>query len=221
MLRKIETSIGTPRIRVGVNSVWANMLVTSITPKFHLRYPGTAIELFDENHKSLKKYISDGIIDIAVLATDTLDNQPGYCKILRMEEIVFAVSKQNSWIQKNSSLKPVLTMEELMEHFGKENYILTKNNSSFRPKVNQALAEHNFHPNVICEVSNMNTVRNMVAHNIGVAFIPESIIDSSLDIAYFSLEPKITRYHGLICRSTLTFSEEEQHFIDLIEQTSV
>lgn len=218
MLKKIESSTGSQHIRVGVNSVWANLLVTAITPQFHLRYPGTAIEMFDENHKSLKKYISDGTIDIAVIATDNLDNQPGYCKVLRMEEIVFAVSNQNPWLQQYPNLTPILTMGDLMRYFGQENFILTKSNSSFRPMVNQVLAAHNFHPNIICEVSNMNTVRNMVLHNIGVAFIPESIIDRSLDITYFSLDPKLTRYNGLLCRSTLTFSEEERHFIDLVEQ---
>lgn len=68
------------------------------------------------------------------------------------------------------------------------------------------------------EISNINTVRDMVNHNIGVAFIPESIIDRSLDIAYFSIEPKLAHINGLICRSTLGFTEEEQHFIDLVEQ---
>lgn len=218
MVQKISGISSSAHIRVGVNSIWGNLLVTSITSQFHLKYPDTTIEMFDENHKLLKKYITDGAIDIAVLATDTLDYLPGYTKVLRMEEIVFAVSNQNPYIQAHPQLSTQLTFQELIQHFGEENYILNKANSSFRPLINSTLAAYDFHPNIICEVSNMTTVRNMVSHNIGVAFIPESIIDHSLDITYFSLQPKLTRINGLTCRSTLGFTEEEQHFIDLVEQ---
>lgn len=218
MVQKISGTFSSTHIRVGVNSVWSNLLVTAITSQFHLKYPDTTIEMFDENHGHLKRYINDGTIDIAVISTDTLDHLSGYTKILRQEEIVFAVSGQNPYILAHPGLSTRITFPELIQHFGQENFILNKVNSSFRPMINEAFSTHTFHPNVICEVSNMITVRNMVSHAIGVAFLPESMIDSGLDIVYFSLQPKLTRINGLICRSTLGFTEEEQHFINLVEQ---
>jgi len=218
MVQKISGLSSSAHIRVGVNSIWSNMLVTSITSQFHLRYPDTTIEMFDENHMLLKKYINDGTIDIAVISTDTLDYLPGYTKVLRHEEIVFAVSNQNSYIKAHPHLSTQLSFGELIRIFGQEPFILNKSNSSFRPLLNSTFAANDFHPNIICEVSNMNTVRNMVTHNIGVSFIPESIIDRSLDITYFSIQPRLTRINGLICRATLGFTDEEQHFIDLVEQ---
>jgi len=218
MVQKISGLSASTHIRVGVNSIWSNMLVTSITSQFHLKYPDTTIEMFDENHMLLKKYINDGSIDIAVISTDTLDYLPGYAKVLRREEIVFAVSNQNKYIKAHPQLSTQLSFEELIRIFGGEPFILNKSNSSFRPLLNSAFTANDFHPNIICEVSNMNTVRNMVSHNIGVSFIPESIIDRSLGITYFSIRPKLTRINGLICRATLGFTEEERHFIDLVEQ---
>jgi DNA-binding transcriptional LysR family regulator len=217
MTSKISGTTPSTHIRVGVNSIWSNMLVTSITAQFHLKYPDTTIEMFDENHKILKKLITDGAIDIAVISTDSLDNLPGYRKILRMEEIFFAVSNQNPFMKAHKDIPARLTFPQLIQHFGKEQFILTKSNSSFRPLMNNTFAANDFKPNVICEVSNMTTVRNMVTHNIGVAFIPESIIDPALDITWFSIEPKLTRFNGLICSGTLGFTEEEQHFINLVE----
>ena len=218
MVQKISGLSSSAHIRVGVNSIWSNLLVTSITSQFHLKYPDTTIEMFDENHKLLKKEITDGTIDIAVISTDTLDYLPGYTKVLRMEEIVFAVSNQNKYIQAHPQLSTKLTFDELIRIFGREHYILNKTNSSFRPLLNSTFTANSFHPNIICEVSNMTTVRDMVNHNIGVSFIPESIIDRSLNITYFSIQPKLTRVNGLICRSTLGFTEQEQHFINLVEQ---
>lgn len=217
MTLQISSISSSAHIRVGVNSIWSNLLVTSITSQFHLKYPDTTIEMFDENHKLLKKYINDGSIDIAVIATDSLDHLPGYVKLLRMEEIVLAVSNSNLVIMANPHIPTTLTMPELLHYFGRESFILNKSNSSFRPMINDAFAACDYRPNVICEVSNMTTVRNMVNHNLGLSFIPESIIDRSLDITYFSIEPKIARYNGLICRSTLGFTDEEQHFINLVE----
>lgn len=218
MNRKIKAISSCPQIRVGVNSIWSNTLVTSITTEFHTRYPDTTIQLFDENHKQLKKYINEGSIDIAVISTDTLDHLTGYKKILRMEEIVFVVSNKNPVMKAHPELSTKLTFPKLIQYFRQESFILNKPNSSFRPLVNELLTAYDFHPKISCEVSNMNTVRNMVNNNTGVSFIPESSIDRSLDVTYFSVEPKLSRINGLICRDTLSFTEQEQYFINLIEQ---
>lgn len=217
MTSKISAITKSTLIRVGVNSIWGNLLVTSIISQFHLKYPDITIETFDENHKLLKKYINEGSIDIAVIATDSLEHLTGYTRVLRMEEIVFAVSNSNAVILENPGLPSTLSMPQLIRYFGREAYILNKENSSFRPMVNSAFSACAFQPNVICEVNNMATVRNMVNHDLGVSFIPESIVDRSLPITYFSLEPRIARYNGLICRSTLGFTEEEQYFISLVQ----
>lgn len=218
MIQKISKISASTYIRVGVNSVWSNQLVTAITSQFHLKYPDTTIEMFDENHHSLKRYINNGAIDIAVISTDSLDHLSGYTKVLRLEEIVFAVSGQNPYILAHPKLPVQLTLPELIRHFGQENYILNKTNSSFRRLIDESFSACAFHPTVICEVSNMITVRNMVNHGMGVSFLPESMIDPGLDIVYFSLSPHITRINGLICRSTLDFTEQEQYFIKLVEQ---
>lgn len=219
MTQKINASASVSRIRVGVNSVWSNLLVASITPKFRRLCPDASIELFDLNHKVLKRMITDGSIDLAVISTDSLDFLPGYTKILRMEEIMFAVSRSNPYICRNPELPDTLTFPDLMEHFGHEQFILTKSDSSFRPLMNSTFAAYGFHPDVVCEVSNMTTICNMVEHNIGVAFIPQSIMASNpgLDIACFSIEPGLTRINGLICRETLGFTTEEKCLIELIE----
>ena len=201
MIQKISKISASTYIRVGVNSVWSNQLVTAITSQFHLKYPDTTIEMFDENHHSLKRYINNGAIDIAVISTDSLDHLSGYTKVLRLEEIVFAVSGQNPYILAHPKLPVQLTLPELI-----------------RRLIDESFSACAFHPTVICEVSNMITVRNMVNHGMGVSFLPESMIDPGLDIVYFSLSPHITRINGLICRSTLDFTEQEQYFIKLVEQ---
>lgn len=218
MLQKIHSISASAPIRVGVNSIWSNTLIASITSAFHRRYPDTTIELFDENHKKLKKAIQEGTIDLALISTDSLEHLTGYQKILRMEEIVFAVSSQNLVLQTYPDLPETLTFPQLMQYFAEESYILNKANSSFRPLINSVFADHSFHPVVICEVSNMTTIRDMIRHNIGVSFIPASIMDGTPDITCFSLSPKLLRINGLICRNTLAFTEEEQYLIDLIEQ---
>lgn len=220
MLHGIAGLSASSHIRIGVNSIWGNLLVSSITPMFYTKYPGSSIQVIEGNHIQLKKKIQEGALDIAVLATDSLDHVAGFKKILRTEEILFAVSNKNSARTAYPALSGRLTFQELIRYFGQESYILNKPSSSFRPSVDAAFAACNFHPNIICEVSNMNTARTMVDHNIGVSFIPESAADPSLDISCFFMEPKITRIIGLICRDTLTFTQEEQYFIDLAVQYS-
>lgn len=218
MIHGITSLSSSSRIRVGVNSIWGNLLVSSITSMFYTKYPDSTIKVLEGNHIQLKKEVQEGTLDIAILATDSLDYVTGFKKILQREEIKFAVSNKNLARIAHPELSGCLTLQELIQYFGQESYILNKPNSSFRPAVDAAFAACDFHPNVICEVSNMNTARTMVGHNIGVSFIPESAVDSSLDVSYFSIEPKITRINVLICRDTLTFTQEEQYFIDLVTQ---
>lgn len=218
MQQALRDSVHAPRIRVGVNAIWGSRLVTSIAAGFHTRYPGTTLEIVEANHKLLKSRIAEGSIDIAVLATDSLAGLPGYCKTLRQEEIVFAVPGQAPQLREHPATGRALTMQELAAVFGREPFILNKPDSSFRPLLDQLFAENGFRPSVLCEVSNMNTVLDMVSRGTGVAFIPASVMDGQRDIAYFSLSPRLTRCNGLLCRETLQFTEAERYFISLVEQ---
>lgn len=217
MIQRIGQISGVSRIRVGVNSIWGNALMAAITPRFHERYPDSKLELFDENHLNLKKYLQEGSIDIALLATDSLQGIAGYRKILRHEEIVFAICKDNPALGKVPGNTSTLDIQDLISFFGKEPFILNKINSSFRSKVDHMLAESGFHPNVVCEISNMTTLRNMIGHNIAVSFMPRSAAEEGSGIQYFSITPPISRLNAIACRENLGFTEEVKHFIQLVE----
>ncbi len=220
--QKMEEKIGRMRglthIRVGINSIWGNALMTTIAPMFQERYPDSKLELYDENHQNLKKYIQEESIDIAFLATDTLNGYSGYQKILRQEEMVFAVSREHVALSKIPAGTTTLSIPELMDFFGKESFILSKTNSSSRRAVNRVLEEAGFHPNIVCEISNMTTLGNMINHNIAVSFMPRSAAADNLNICYFSITPQLTRLNAVICRYSLENTEEIRYLIKLAEE---
>ena len=219
--QKMKAEIGRMRgfthIRVGINSIWGNTLMATITPVFHDRYPDSKLELYDENHQKLKKYIQEESIDLAFLATDTLNGFSGYQKILRQEEVVFAVSRKNMALSQIPAGTTTLSIPELVAYFSKEPFILSKTNSSSRRMVDKALEKAGFHPNIVCEISNMTTLGNMISHNIAVSFMPRSTATDNLAICYFSLTPPITRLNAVICRENLENTEEVQYLIKLAE----
>lgn len=216
MKRNVQALASPQSIRVGVNSIWANRLVTDITNQFHIEYPNVTIQVFEDNHKVMKHMINEEELDIAILATDSMDTYERRGEILRNEEIVFAVSSENRNILPGEESGSRLTLPQLMERFGSEGFILPKSNSSFRPMIQEFFKSEDFHPNIICQISNMSTVHSMVYHNIGVAFMPSSSIFPDTGIVWYRLDPGIFRLNIMIHRTTLSFRKEERKFMELV-----
>lgn len=62
MLHGIAGLSASSHIRIGVNSIWGNLLVSSITPMFYKKYPGSSIQVIEGNHIQLKKKIQEGAL---------------------------------------------------------------------------------------------------------------------------------------------------------------
>ncbi len=222
LIRDIASLSSPTHIKVGINSIWGNTMMTVLTTQFRVKHPEITIEIFEENHRLLKKLVTDGEIDIAIITTDSIDALQGYGEILRYEELLFAISGQNAYFDAHPKPDGVGHMDliDLVRQFEKENFILTKQTSSFRGMIDRNLAACNFTPSIICEISNMNTVRNMVSHNLGVAFIPSSCADTTLglDICYYSITPRLERINAMIHSKTLAFSDAEVDFMNLVRE---
>lgn len=218
MRQNIRSLCADPPLRVGVSSVWLNGLAAGAAARFHDRYPGTQIQLFDANHRRLKQQINEGSLDLALVATDSLDHVTGYQRVLGREEILFAVSRKNAALRQGPPLPARLTLAELAGRFGREPYILNKPDSSFRPLLEERFAGLGFRPTVSCEISNMTTVRAMVSRDAGVAFLPRSFADPAWGIAWFSLAPPLTRINAILCRVPPPLPEREAYFAALAEQ---
>jgi len=217
-LKRSITALAEVRsIRVGINSIWCNILMATITPQFKAAYPGIAIEISEGNHKLLKRMVADDEVDMAVIATDTLDALKNDNELLRYEEIVFAVSNQNPYFEHNPEPLDKLDIVNLVRSFAHDDFILTKESSSFRGQVDQMFRQCSFTPNIVCETSNIDTVRSMISHNIGVGFIPSSCALPGYDITYFSLIPRLLRINGIIYGKNLAFTEAEKYLIHLIK----
>lgn len=222
LIRDIASLSSPTHIKVGINSIWGNTMMTQLTTHFRIKHPEITIEISEENHLLLKKLVTDGELDIAIITTDSIDALHGYGEILRYEEIVFAVSDQNAYFETHPKPDGVghMNLIDLVRQFEKENFILTKQSSSFRGMIDRNLASCNFTPSIICEISNMNTVRNMVSHNLGVGFIPSSCADINLElgICYYSVTPRLERINAMIHSKTLAFSPAEVDFMNLVRE---
>lgn len=215
--RSITSLAGVRSIRIGINSIWCNILMATITPLFKAAYPGIAIEITESNHKLLKRMVADDEVDLAIIATDTLDALQNDNELLRYEEVVFAVSNQNPFFEYNPDPGNKLDIVNLVRSFAHDDFILTKENSSFRGQVDQMFRQCGFTPHIVCETSNIDTVRSMISHNIGVGFIPSSCALPGYDITYFSLIPRLLRINGIIYGKNLAFTEAEKYLLKLIK----
>lgn len=203
-------------ISVGSTSQFGLKMLSTIIPAFKKKYPDYGIEISETNAPGLKKMLLEENIDLGIAATSVITPFEDTCDILREEEVLFAVPATHPYCQEHPSGS--LTIPELIEHFSDDNFLLSKHGSSLRLLSDEVLDSYRFVPSAICETNSISTMRSMIAHQVGVAFIAESCSHDREHIRYYSLEPKMFRHNVMIRRKSWVINEPEAYFCQLVKE---
>lgn len=201
-------------ITVGVTSNFGLRMLSEIIPQFKGRYPEVTIEISETNFPSLKKMLMEESLDLGIAAAQNLAPFEGQAKVLRQEEVLFAVPIRHPYCALNPTGK--ITANELVEHFSHDNFMLSKRGSSLRALSDQLFDEQRFHPSTTCETNSISATRSMIAKDAGVAFIGESCSVERDYIKYYSLDPAIHRLNIVIRRKRWVLNEPEHVFYSYI-----
>lgn len=212
------------KISVGVTSNFGLRMLAEIVPLFKQTYPEVAIEISEVGLPALKKMLSDEMIDLGIASavnTAPFDDQ---AHILRREEVFFAIPKTHPYTFKNT--EDSLTIDELVTNFRTDNFLLSKRGSSLRGLSDQVFDSCDFTPSAFCETNNITATRNMVASEVGVAFIAESCSVNRDCIRYYSLSPALYRLNVIFTRKNwvqngpeITFFSYLTHYFEKHTET--
>ncbi len=206
------------KIYIGTSSTRSLKMVNSILGEFRSRYPQVELNIFESPIDVNSRLIEQNRLDIAFITASSLEPWKNYSLELKKEEVVLAVSDERAACF-SASLEPEsfpsLTGKELMDHFKDTPFILQRPGSCIRTLIDTFLGKQDFSPLIACTTSNVQSILDMAASNIGIGFIPVCHIRPNAGIRYFSLKPKLYRTHAILCRPTLTMQPTYQCLINL------
>jgi len=197
-------------IKVGVTSNFGLRMLSEIIPEYKKEYPDVSIEISELGLPELKKMIVDEQLDLGIAAAPDLHMFEGQSFVLRQEEVLFAVPKNHPYTRINTTGH--LTAAELCRNFSKDNFVLSKQGASIRILLDRLFDSNGFTPSAFCELNNIPSIRSMIAHQAGVAFIAQSCSVDREYISYYSLDPPLYRLNVIYNRKDWARNEAEEVF---------
>jgi len=149
-------------LRIGANESTNSYLLPQLTQVFHERYPNIKIEVVCQHTDGLLGQLRQRRLDLALLAylpaEHELDAQP-----LVRDEVVLIMSPAHQLAGRE-----VVTVPELEN----ESVIVESHPSSLRQRVVEAFDRSQTRLNIQVESATIDTIKKMVAKNVGVGFVP-------------------------------------------------
>ncbi|WP_300409886.1 LysR family transcriptional regulator [Lagierella sp.] len=189
-------------ISVGGTHQYTSYMLPPILSKFMEKYPNINIDIIEAKSSSLRNYLIEGRIDIAI------DNYPydeeGYYRQFQSKDsILLAVPRSflcNQDLEKYRLSYYDIYSERFKESeipylplsvFKEEKFILLKEGNDTRTRSDKKFLNEGFKPKVILELEQQITAYNLTAYGIGISFISDYLISNvgeNKNIYYYKLD---------------------------------
>lgn len=204
-------------INVATSSVWSLRMVSELIPRINKEFPGVSMELFEGNLKPIEDLIWENNVDIAFVGINSIEKFKNCSEILGQEEILFAIPAGHPFF-KDEPNKKELTAAELSAAFGNEKFILPRKDSTVSLAISDFIKRCSINTDAVCSANHMTTISNMVANEVGVAFMPKTCIQPEAPIVFLSLSPKIYRLNAIIYRNDGPLTSPENRLIEMARE---
>jgi DNA-binding transcriptional LysR family regulator len=154
-------------VRIGANESTSVYLLPRLTQAFHEQYPDIKIEVTCEHSEELLSQMQARRLDLALLAYLTEDHDLEARLIMR-DELVLIVSPRH---------RLALASNVQVKDLEKESIIIEGAPSSLHEKVVDAFRDHQTPLNVQVKSATIETIKQMVASDVGVGFVPRMCVD--------------------------------------------
>lgn len=194
-----------------------SIMFSAVYPKFYKLYPEIKIDIVEARVKRMEQLLVKGNVDLAFSAFTTQRPELEYI-ILATEMILLAVPKTHPLAY--------LAGEESYLHFPPVDLKLFKNNSfvlmsyetRIRDIIDKIFHDAGFKPNILFESTSTNSIFNMAKKQICCVFIPQSYVDKTAPVVYFSLTP-VQKWDLVVAhRKGVYLTKAEKDFIELSRQ---
>lgn len=187
-------------IRLGVPPMTGAMILPDLLQYFHSEHPNIKISISEAGGIELLKSLSDDLLDFAFIPdTQAIDTFKYNSKMFHTYEDVCCISKDNPLARKDN-----LCIEDL-----KDLPTIIFSNSFYHHDNTQKLFEsYNFTPRVIHQTTQLSTLEQLIAKNVGFGFLFKERAEQLDSIRWFQLSPKVMTSISLVWKKELYLTKD-------------
>ena len=195
-------------IKIGIPPMMGAFLFPKIFSGFQALHPALDIMLFEEGSIAIRDLLDRDELDFGIVITSNASPTLNILPMTRSQLVacVPASSKLAS--------KKIISNDDIAE----ANLILMKEGSYLRQIIQERLKHLNISPNIVLESGQITTIKGLVAHNVGIAFLLDFIANDSTEIQSIPLEDPIFVDIGLAWKKDRYVSKAAQAFINFCKK---
>ena len=192
-------------IKIGIPPMMGAILFPKIFSGFQALHPALDVLLFEEGSIVIRDMLDRDELDFGIVITS---NASSSLNILPMTRSQLLVCVPNS--------SPLASKSKISNaDIAASSLIAMKEGSYLRQIVQERLHSINVSPNIVLESGQITTIKGLVAHNVGIAFLLDFIInDTEEDIKAIPLADPIFVDIGLAWKKDRYVSKAAQAFIN-------
>lgn len=195
-------------IAVGIPPVIGTAYFTSIIYKFREMYPDVELKITEAGANTIKKWVSDGEVDIGVVILPVSGDDFNVIPIITAENVLL--------VNKNH---PLAQYDEVsFKMLENERFISLNSTFMLYDQIRSLCLVSGFEPNIICESSQWDFIAEMVALDQGISILPKPILKkfNSDNIKLVSLrDPRFSWNIAIIMKKDKYISKIIRSFIEL------
>src|SRR5215831_6482101 len=158
------------KVRIGANESTMNYLLPNLVAAFQEKYPKIKLDLRRQNSAGLIQEVKENGVDLAFIGFMPEEKEIEAMPVMR-DELVMIANPGHPLRQRNS-----VRIADLGEY----SFIAHSVTVPSRQKVIEAFRMAETPLNISMEVSTLDTIKKLVALNLGVAFVPEMCVHEEL-----------------------------------------
>jgi DNA-binding transcriptional LysR family regulator len=191
-------------IRLGLPPMVGASFFPEVIGQFHHKYPQVTMQVFEDGAKKVEKDVESGLLDVGVAVLPTEDDLFHYFSFVR-ENLMLLVHPSHRLCGHDA-----VPLAELAD----ENFVLFREDFALHDRIITECVRVGFQPRIIYESSQWDLISGMVAANLGIALLPETIcreLDQQRIRILPLIDPSIPWQLGMIWRKDryLSFAARE------------
>lgn len=208
-------------ISVAYSPERGSLLFSHIYPTFRRRYPNVTFSIHEAHVKKMETMLLQKEVTLACLT---------YSQNSKHAAIEYVDTKKELMVLGLPASHPLahLAGERSWETFPSidlallrdEAFALVAKTTRLRTMIDDSFRAAGFLPKVLFESSSTATVVNMVKNQVCPAFFPQSYVDPSAPMVYFTTKPKQSWVQTIAYLKGEYLTKPEKYFIELVKQYS-
>ena len=207
------TGLEAGRVRLGAMQALGRLDLPRAIASFHRAHPAVEVTLGEESTERMQQLVSDGQLDLAIVALDVGYPDSLSARIIVREPVLLATRRDHPLANSGS-----VRFSQLRE----EPFVFFRAGTGLRTTTERLARDAGFVPQMAFETANLDRLLDLVGEGLGVSLIPASTATrADPTICAIPFSPPASRTIGVVWRANHPPSPATRAMLDLLTRCAV